>query len=195
MITLQDRERATYEEMWQVHGYANNSPGEQLVPVFLDMSQTLMRGSLLDAGCGTGKGALALQRAGFDVVLCDLTREGLVAEAQEMPFYEKALWSNLTRAIGFKDWVFCADVLEHIPPSFTMLVVQRLLDVARRGVFLSISLEPDNFGVWAGRPLHQSLQSFVAWRDQLSALGRLIEARDLLNTGVYLLEPLRAERS
>jgi hypothetical protein len=64
-----------------------------------------------------------------------------------------------------------------------------LLEVARRGVFLSISLMPDQFGKWIGKPLHQSVQTFPEWRDQLAAIGRVIEARDLLHTGIYLVEP------
>lgn len=189
MPTLIDQERATYEQMWQIPDYAVNAPGELLLPVFLDMAKTTMRGSVLDAGCGSGKGALALQQAGFDVTCCDLTPAGLVPEAQGFPFVETALWANLKRRIGFRDWVYCCDVLEHIPPVFTMLVVHRLLEVARRGVFLSIHLEPDHFGVWVGKPLHQTVQSFVAWRDQLAVLGTVVEARDLLNTGVYLVKP------
>ncbi len=70
-----------------------------------------------------------------------------------------------------------------------MLTVFRLLEVARRGVFLSIALEPDVFGAWVGKSLHQTVQSFTWWRDNLATLGTLKESRDLLNAGVFLLEP------
>lgn len=189
MTTLLQRERDTYDEMWALAAYAERSPGELLLPIFLDMTQTTMRGSVLDAGCGAGKGAIALAQAGFDVTCCDLTDAGLVPEAKALPFIEAALWSNLKRQVGFKDWVYCCDVLEHLPTPFTMLAVSRLLEVARRGVFLSISLQPDNFGAWVGKPLHQTVQSFTAWRDQLAALGMVREARDLMTNGVYLVEP------
>ena len=190
MTTLLTRERATYEDIWGLEAYAAHSPGALHVPLFLDMSHAQMRMSVLDAGCGSGKGALALQAAGFDqVTLCDLTPAGLLPEARVFPFVESALWVDLKRLVGFHEWVYCCDVLEHIPTPFTMLVVQRLLDVARRGVFLSISLQPDHFGVWVGKPLHQTVQSYLAWREQLATLATVKESRDLLHTGLYLLEP------
>ncbi len=70
-----------------------------------------------------------------------------------------------------------------------MLVISRLLHVARRGVFLSIALVPDEFGVWVGQPLHQTVQGFTWWRDRLNTLGTIKECRDLLTAGVYYVEP------
>jgi 2-polyprenyl-3-methyl-5-hydroxy-6-metoxy-1,4-benzoquinol methylase len=194
MSSLLERERDKYDAMWAVPAYANASPGAQVLPVFLDMTQATS-GTVLDAGCGSGKGAVALVKAGFDVTLCDLTPEGLVPEAQGLPFAASALWADLaplTYAATFGktfDYVYCCDVLEHIPTPFTMLVIRRLLDVSKHGVFLSISTVPDNFGVWIGEPLHQTVQPFVQWRDQLNTIGRVIEARDLLMSGCYWVAP------
>jgi hypothetical protein len=80
-------------------------------------------------------------------------------------------------------------VLEHIPTPFTMLVASRLLEVARKGVFLSISLMPDQFGVWVGESLHKTVQTFPQWKAQLDTVGRLVEARDLLHCGLFWVEP------
>jgi 2-polyprenyl-3-methyl-5-hydroxy-6-metoxy-1,4-benzoquinol methylase len=181
-------ERALYEHIWSsVAAYADHSPGERYVPLFLDMSRTTMRGSLLDAGCGSGKGALALEAAGFTVSCCDYTDAGLIHAARHLPFTPVCLWHDLKRVVGFRDWVYCCDVLEHVPPPFTMLVISRLLEVARRGVFLSISTQPDQFGAWVGESLHKTVRSFVEWRDDLAAIGTVVEARDLLNAGIYLV--------
>jgi hypothetical protein len=187
MSTLLEAEKQKYEDMWTIDSYANYSPGEKFVPLFLDMAKTTMKGTVLDAGCGSGKGALALEKEGFKVQCCDFTVAGLVPEARKFPFTEVCLWNDLHR-LGFVDWVYCCDVLEHIPLPFTMLVVTRLLAIARRGLFLSISFEPEAFGVWVGHRLHQSLQSYQDWRDQLSMVGELVEARDLLNAGVFLVK-------
>jgi SAM-dependent methyltransferase len=189
-------ERDTYDQMWAIDAYATLSPGVQYLPLFLD-AITAHEGplprwhasSVLDAGTGSGKGALALRAAGLTVTLCDLTDAGLVDEARDLPFHVTPLWEPLRRIVGWHDWVYCCDVLEHIPPPFTMLVVSRLLEVARKGVFLSISLQPDAFGAWIGKPLHQSVQSFSEWRDQLATIGTVLEARDLLTVGVYLVQP------
>ena len=63
-------ERATYEEMWSgVGDYKNVSPGQKYLPIFLQIAQPGDRRdvTVLDAGTGSGKGALALYGAGFDV--------------------------------------------------------------------------------------------------------------------------------
>jgi SAM-dependent methyltransferase len=214
-MSLVAQERAIYDAMWGVPDYAKTSPGEQLVPAFLEMSGAVPSGdpswferfpmghasrgwmaarktqTVLDAGCGSGKGAVMLAKAGFRVAMCDLTDTGLIDEAKPLPFFPVCLWESIGAQVAWPerqfDWVYCCDVLEHVPPTFAMLVVNRLLEVARKGVFLSIALQEDNFGVWAGRPLHQTVQNFVAWRNQLSAIGTVKESRDLLMNGLYFV--------
>lgn len=192
-----ERERTLYRDVWaSLEAYGEHAPGEHYLPLFLQMVGD-RRGTVLDAGTGSGKGAVALARAGFDVRLCDVTPEGLVPEAKGLPFYEACLWSSLadvTRNFGTwgrqrADWVYCTDVLEHIPPQFTMLAIDQMLRVARHGLFLSVSFAPDNFGVWAGVALHQTVQPFTWWRDALREVGELVEARDLVGTGVFLVKP------
>jgi len=186
------RERVLYEDVFDtITHYAEYSPGNDFAPLFVEMavsgSCSLFNASILDAGCGTGRGALALKEEGFvDVSMCDITPFGLLPEARQFPFYEAVLWQRLPRSY---DFVYCCDVLEHIPKEYTMLVVSRLLEASRLGVFLSISLTRDVMGMWVGKPLHQTVESFVWWRDALDSIGRVVEARDLLNTGLYLLEP------
>lgn len=185
MPNVLDRERAKYDDLWLVDVYRENSPGEQLVPVFLDMAKTLPGQTVLDAGCGEGRGAVALASRGFIVDCCDFSDAGYAAPFK---FERVCLWEPM-RQLGLRDWVYCTDVLEHVPPTFAMLVVSRLLEVAVRGLFLSISLVPDRYGVYIGETLHETVQSFVAWRDQLSEIGRVVEARDLIITGCYMVEP------
>jgi SAM-dependent methyltransferase len=191
-MSLLENERETYAELWSsVGAYAENSPGEQYLPVFLQVVGD-WRGTVLDAGTGSGKGALALKRAGFDVRLCDVTDAGLVAEASALPFRQACLWSDFTSrfAPGFEfDWVYCTDVMEHIPPQFTMLAVYQMLKAARNGLFLTVSLVPDSFGVWAGKSLHQTVQSFDWWKQSLNEVGRVVDARDLISNAVFVVEP------
>lgn len=200
---LVSRERANYDLMWGVPAYRDSSPGAQYVPFFVEMGGPRPTDQILDAGCGAGQGALALVRAGFpDVVMCDLSTAGIDDPEQPWPadvarprFHQVCLWHDLRGQLGYLagekvDWVYCCDVLEHIPPQFTMLVIARLLEVARKGVFLSINLMPDELGAWIGTPLHQSVQTFVAWRDQIATLGRIRECRDLLGFALFLVEPL-----
>lgn len=191
MPDLLQRERQTYADAWTLESYREVSPGVRVRSVFLDMAgrQGLALGqSMLDAGCGSGRGALGLQELGYNVDLCDITADGLVDEAKDLPFSEACLWRSLGEQVGGPwDWAYCCDVLEHIPTPLTMLTVDQLLRVARRGVFLSICFLNDTFGLWIGKPLHQTVQPFVWWRDNLSAIGELVEARDMINDGAFLL--------
>lgn len=183
-------ERALYDEVWaHVDTYGDYSPGEARLPMFLAMTGATS-GRVLDAGCGSGKGALALKAAGFDVTLCDVTDAGLTDDARALPFVRVCLWADLSPIAyvsGGFEYVYCCDALEHIPTEYTMLVLARLLAIADKGVFLSISLVPDQCGVWVGKHLHQTVQPFTWWRDRLSDLGVLVEARDLIDSGVYLV--------
>ncbi len=185
-------ERETYEEMWQsVPSYSAVTVEEPTIKLFTDMTGA-KSGSVLDAGCGTGKGGVILKSKGFDVMLLDFTDTGLIEDAKDLPFRNECLWDDLRPRLpkggnvrGSYDWVFCTDVLEHIPTEYTMLVIHRLMETAKIGVFLTISLIPDNQGVWMGKALHQTVQPFVWWRDRLRSIGHVKECRDLLIKGAY----------
>jgi len=190
-------EKDCYEEMWGVAQYADVSPGEQFAPVFDQLVREaghLYPGDLtvLDAGCGSGKGAVALATLGYRVTMCDLTDAGLIPAAKDLPFSEAVLWNRLHQRYvlgGQYDYVYCTDVLEHLPTVFVGLAISRMLAVARKGLFLSVALGPDAMGVWVGRPLHQTVQGFPWWRDHLKELGRVVDARDLIKEGLFLVEP------
>lgn len=185
-MAILETERTLYHDLWaSLPAYAEHAPGTKYLPVLLDAAGEL-RGSVLDAGTGSGKGALALASAGFDVTLCDVTDAGLVDEAQRFPFVNACLWNAIP---GRYDWVYCTDVLEHVPQQFTMLAIHQMLAVARHALVLSVSLVPDGFGVWAGKPLHQTVQSFVWWRDSLRELGRVTDARDLHTDACFVVMP------
>lgn len=187
---LQD-EAALYSLAWNMGGYGEFSPGERYAEIF---SELVPRpATVLDAGCGSGKGAAALLTKGFQVEACDLTLDGL--EVEDLPsrilLWDKVcLWHDLTRIWEPErfDWAYCCDVMEHIEPQFTMLVVQNLLNIVQRGVFFSISLVPDQFGYFAGEPLHKTVRDFGWWKASLSELGQVTDARDLGNTGTYLVQ-------
>lgn len=196
MITA--RERATYEEMWTAGvGYDVHSPGLAYLPIFLQNAGVMRPRTVLDAGCGSGAMAVALAADGFDVTMCDLTSSGLLPAAEDLPFFEASLWRPLPeqagalrpRYVSAWDYVVCCDVLEHVPPQFTMLTIRNLIESARQGVFLSVCLQPDHMGVWAGKALHQTVQPFVWWRDSLREVATVVDARDLISDAVFYLKP------
>lgn len=197
MAGLLEHERATYREAWSLDTYAQHAPGEQHAPKFVEMAGLggLQPGvqarplTVLDAGAGSGKGALALEALGFGVTLLDITADGLVPEARRFRYVEAPLWSNLRAGVGRFDFVYCCDVLEHVDEAMTMLAIARMLEASTRGVFLSISLVPDQFGILVGRPLHLTVKPFTWWRDRIRELGTIAECRDLIDAGLYLVTP------
>lgn len=197
MSRILTAERDRYLEVWSsVEAYGHHAPGEARLPMFLDIVGN-QRGTILDAGTGSGKGAVALKAAGFDVYTCDVTNAGMIPEARELPFSEACLWHDLSRlARHTGQWgrskfsfVYCCDVLEHIPPQFTMLAIDQMLRVSRVGLFLTISLVSDNFGAWIGEPLHRTVMPYLWWRDSIAEIGTIQESRDLLSDAVFFVRP------
>jgi SAM-dependent methyltransferase len=184
------REHALYTNVWGgIPNYRDVSPGVLALNPFLEMSNAVT-GTVFDAGCGSGAASLALAERGFSVLAGDITSAGIdfaAFAAADIQFTELCLWEPFE--IPRVNYVYCCDVMEHVPPEYSMLVVDRLLDTATTGAFFSISLVPDRFGVFVGKALHQHVQSFEWWRDHLNEMGHVIEARDLLATGLYWVKP------
>ena len=197
-MSVTQTERAKYELLAAVPQYAEFSPAERYLPVFLEIVGD-HRGTVLDAGCCTGKGGVVLSQHGFDVTLADLTDAHLIANAKILPFVRASLWQDLAPFARMKghpgrttfDYVVCCDVLEHIPQEYTMLVVRNLLAITTRGLFLTIALQGDSFGATIGETLHQTVQAFPWWKTRIGELGEVMEARDLLTVGLYYVRPRR----
>lgn len=193
-MTLRDQEILANEQAWDIPHYGNFSPGEHLLELFLDMSGAKRTHSIVDAGCGSGRGGWALEKAGFvDVRLCDVV-DRRDPDVQTMRFTHANIRYPLAPQLGYVlgrklDWVYCCDVLEHLPEAFTMLAVSHLLDASRKGCFLSICTELDAKGPWAGRALHETVKPFTWWKNCLNEVGHVQDARPRLHAGVYLVTP------
>ena len=181
---VSDAEREKYERMWAVSDYRTMSPGEQWLPMFLNMARDHRKDDgdrLLDAGCGTGRVGAKLAACGFDVELMDLSDAGL--EVDTLRFTRQPLWEPIDEQYEFG---IACDVLEHVPQEFTMLTVDNLLQSCDH-LFLTVCTEPDKFGARIGEPLHLTVQPFVWWRDRLREIAVVEEARDCMNTAVFYL--------
>lgn len=160
-----ETERVKYTRMWtEVPGYRNHSPGEKLANDFLARADWQPGESLLDAGSGTGRASRRLAEAGLNVFMLDITRTATDAKIS-LPFVEACLW-----ALPFKasfNWVYCCDVLEHIPTDKVDAVLDNLAAATSNGAFLQIALWADGFGRRINDVLHLTVQPAGWWLDRI----------------------------
>lgn len=182
---LAEHEAAKYGQVWGIPDYHAYSHGEAWADsdLFAEVTGCKPGESVIDLGCGTGRGGkLLAEKCGLVPTFLDLVKVGDLA-----PFIEQPLWRPIP---GEWDHGLCCDVLEHLPPEFTMLAVANMLAACRRGVFLSICFQDEAFSEMVGEPLHLTVMPFTWWRDRLRTLGEVVEARDMspnnrLQVGVF----------
>ena len=175
-------ERDKYRLMWQFDSYRAVAPGEQLADLFCAIAQP--SGRILDFGCGTGRGALALARRGLAVSLLDFASNSRDPAAMLLPFVEHDL-TQPSPVAG--DYGFCTDVMEHIPPEDTRKVLGHLFDATPR-VFFSIGTAPDSCGSLIGHTLHMAVQPHEWWRALLSEYGRVTFERAEPGQSIFYVE-------
>ena len=184
-------ERAKYEQVWQFPEYHEHSPGLQNVDRFMKVlkPRVELQPTLIDVGCGACVAGLELQRRGLDVWYLDLTDAAVPDEVPRGRFIEAPIWSRWShrKAMGSWDYGFCCDVMEHVPPEYTMLCLDRIFSCCRT-TWLQVANEPDAFGSMIGQDLHLTVQPFAWWRDRVAGLGRLVDARDLCGQSLFVVE-------
>jgi len=154
-----------YRLMWGMDSYREVSPGENVVPFILDKLQP--RGLVLDFGCGTGRAALALSRAGCDMLCIDFADNCRDEEAMALPFLQ---WDLTKPMPPHAHYGICTDVMEHIPPADVETVVQNILNTAD-SVFFQISTVPDVMGALIGQDLHLTVKPHAWWAELLAKYG------------------------
>jgi len=164
-IPLEERERAKYVTMWNSPMYRKMAPGEDYVSLAIDALGMEPGDTVIDFGCGTGRGAQALQDRGMQVTAVDFAPNCLDAGIT-VPFVQGCLWDLPDiRA----DWGYCTDVMEHIP---TEKVGDVLRNIAERvkGCFFVIATRDDSLGWIAGKKLHLSVLTADQWRQLMGGL-------------------------
>ena len=182
------KEQAKYEAIWQIPQYHDHTGGGKFFEdLFLKIVDPEPGTTVLDVGCGSGRGAAAARDAGFFPTLLDFV-DVRDRDVMDLPFIKQPAWLPIK---GYKPgrqmcwkYVICGDVMEHIPIQFTMLAIQNMLDVCDE-VFFNISTVPDKGGRFIGETLHLTVRSFVWWRDCISEIAEIINARDLFIQGTF----------
>lgn len=161
-------ERDKYRLMWQFDTYREVSPGEQTAAAFLAVAQP--DGLIIDFGCGTGRAALALNKAGHDVLLIDFADNCRDDETLGLPFLE---WDLTVPCPARAPYGFCSDVMEHIPPADSEAALSAMFQSAER-IFFRIGRDHDLCGALIGHDLHLALRTHAEWRAIMERHGRIV---------------------
>jgi 2-polyprenyl-3-methyl-5-hydroxy-6-metoxy-1,4-benzoquinol methylase len=160
-------ERLKYHAMWtKVPGYRSTSPGERLVPHFLDLAQPSPGDTLIDLGCGSGRASVALAEAGLNVTQLDITETSRDPHARGLPFIEACLW-DLPELPKF-NWVYCCDVMEHLPTHTVDKALDHMAAITGKGAFMQIALFPEAFGRFIGETLHLTVKPAEWWQEKIN---------------------------
>jgi hypothetical protein len=161
-------EREKYIRMWAIPGYRRLAPGEDAAAEFLDIVKP--DGRVIDFGSGTGRGALALSKAGVDVWMVDFASNCRDNEVLHLPFVEH----DLTEPLALRaPYGYCTDVMEHIPPGQVETVIRNIMESAGT-VFFQIATVPDNFGAVINQRLHLTVEPHDRWRETFTRLGYVV---------------------
>lgn len=183
MTDLAAQEQDKYRRMWAQPSYRNWSPGADAVPAFLDGQLWQPGDTLGDMGCGTGRAGKLLSQKGLAVTLVDFCRGA--CEVEGLPFVEAVLWD--LPPLGKFDWLYCVDVLEHIPTSKVAATLDNLAAVTRKGGYLQISLQRDSCGSLIGETLHLTVQPFEWWAAQVVMRWPVLASQDRNATACFLI--------
>lgn len=196
-VDTHETEKAKYEAIWDHPRYRVHSPGENSLKAFRSIVNPAEGSKVVDFGSGCGRASLQLAQAGFKVQMIDLTEKSMDDDVRVaadnhfngMQFMEGSIWDiaiPLNQLSG--DYGYCCDVMEHIPPKYVMQTLSNIMMRVNVGCFFYICLVPDAFGKMIGRPLHLTVRTFNWWKQHLSELGEVVEARDLLQNGLFYVK-------
>ena len=160
-------EQQKYEKMWTVDDYREVSPGELAGNTFLSVAKPKRDSSVIDFGCGTGRGSFYLNfMGGLKTTMLDFAGNCLDQDVQNaMKNYSERfdfIQHDLTKPSPVSAaYGYCTDVMEHIPEDDVDTVLYNILSSARQ-VFFRISTELDVMGPrflkdGEGNPIHLHL--------------------------------------
>jgi hypothetical protein len=117
--------------------------------------------SVLDYGCGQGTLGKALRARGIDCRDYDPAIHG----KNDLP--------------AQADLVVCTDVIEHIEPVLLPNVLTHMHALARKALFVVVSLRESNKTMSDGRNAHLIVRSSAWWAEQTSECWNVVDMPDL----------------
>lgn len=181
--------QAIYEPIWEsIPWYRKQSPGERDCLVEF-LGRLKPEWSVLDAGCGTGRAAICIWKAGHELVMVDVAENCLdeaVAIAADVNETLRFKQINLTMPVHMLlplDVFFCTDVMEHFEEADLDQVLTNLRDMTTRGGYFQIYQLPHEVN---GVELHLTQRPARWWLELLGGYWSEVEVvRDDLTRVVF----------
>ena len=166
-----NHELSKYEKVWKHEQYRKVAPGEHSVELFMQIAKPRNTDTVIDFGCGTGRGGFKISQHGPTVRLLDFTDNCLDEEVRKsLNGHVRFENHDLTeKPTDFGKYGYCTDVMEHIPTEDVKNVLKNIVSSARY-VFFQISCEPDRLGELIGETLHLTVQPYSWWKERLEEL-------------------------
>lgn len=164
-------EQEKYQQMWDIDGYRQVSPGELVAKTFVDVVKPEPGARIGDFGCGTGRGGLAISKLiDCDLTMIDFTENSRDPEAQGFRFIKADLTNPIPAMVRHG---YCCDVMEHIAPEDVDEVLNNVLS-ACKDCFFQISTIPDSMGAEIGQQLHLTVEPHSWWKEKLLKHGEVL---------------------
>lgn len=166
-------EAIKYGKLWEHDSYRTVSPGEITAQIFLEQAKPKRGASIIDFGCGTGRGGLMLAvLGGMNVTLVDFVNNCLDSDIKDMLTTQshmmKFVKADLEKHIPANaEYGYCSDAMEHIPPDKVDAVLNNILQSAQH-VFFRIATTDDICGSLIGEELHLSKHPYSWWLEKFN---------------------------
>jgi len=188
------KEKAKYDLIWRdCNGYRDCSPGEMFARFFFEGFEEKIKAgqSIIDFGCGTARVAKSFLMKGLKTTLVDISvysldeemRGALSLFSEQLRFVEGCLWS-LPEDLEAAEWIYCCDVMEHIPTHLVDQVLEQVASRMKLGGYFSICLQEDLVGKKVGFPLHLTVKDQPWWEEKLSHHFTIL-GEDSVSDGLY----------
>ena len=187
--SLTEEERSKYEAMWEIQSYRITSPGYLLSESVLAFfaSQINLGDSLTDFGCGSGLATLNFLEKGLSVHLVDIAKNALADKIaaltllmpDKVRFSVACLW-ELPDTLLPSDWIYCMDVLEHLPTEKVDAALLQMSTRMKKGGAFQVFLEDEPFGNLIHKTLHLTIQPLAWWLEKLESYFSIVHTQAII---------------
>lgn len=175
--SLSLKEKEKYEKIWQEPSYRVTSPGNNAAELFFSFFKNEMKegDSIIDFGAGSGIVAIKFYEKKLKIDLVDIAANALdqaiyamtLLLPDQVRFHEASLW-QLPETLLPASFIYCMDVLEHIPEEKIDETLMGMSQRMKKGGVFQIFLEDEPFGDLIQDKLHLTIRESSWWKEKIS---------------------------